>query len=102
MAEGGTIAVLVCYAPPAPQAPVMLALDLAPGATLAQAIEASGVAQQLQGVDPALCRTGIWGRLKGGDTVLRQYDRVELYRPLIADPMEARRRRASKKTAVKA
>ena len=102
MDECGTIAVQVCYAPPAPQAPVMLALDLSPGTTLAQAIEASGVARQMQGVDPALCRTGIWGKLKGGETVLRQRDRVELYRPLIADPMEARRRRASKKKAAKA
>jgi putative ubiquitin-RnfH superfamily antitoxin RatB of RatAB toxin-antitoxin module len=39
----------------------------------------------------------VYGKLKTLDTSLREHDRIEIYRPLIADPKEARRRRAGKK-----
>jgi len=47
-----------------------------------------------------LFAVGIYGKKKTRDTVLREHDRIELYRSLIADPKEARRRRASSKVGV--
>ncbi len=67
-------------------------LQLAPGATLAQALAASGVLQR-HGLDAATVRAGIWCRVQPPDTPLRDQDRVELYRPLTVDPKEARRLR---------
>jgi putative ubiquitin-RnfH superfamily antitoxin RatB of RatAB toxin-antitoxin module len=86
--------VQVCFAPPPPAAPVMIDLFVAPGTTLAQAITISGVAARIEGLDPVLCRTGIWGKLRPLETRVREHDRIEIYRPLIADPKEARRKRA--------
>jgi putative ubiquitin-RnfH superfamily antitoxin RatB of RatAB toxin-antitoxin module len=48
--------------------------------------------------DPAVHQVGIFGKKKPLDTVLREGDRVELYRPLLADPKETRRRRAGPRT----
>jgi putative ubiquitin-RnfH superfamily antitoxin RatB of RatAB toxin-antitoxin module len=66
-------------------------LQLPPGATVREAVERSGIFGGLQ-VDAA--QVGVWGRLVPLDRALRDGDRVELYRPLQVDPMEARRRRA--------
>ncbi len=67
-------------------------LDLAEGATLRDALNASGLllrhALLLEGL-----RAGVWCREKPLDTVLRDRDRVEIYRPLTVDPKEARRQR---------
>jgi uncharacterized protein len=68
-------------------------LELPPGATLQQALQASGLAQrhaELRADD--LC-VGVWGRKQPLDTALRDQDRVEVYRPLTVDPKEARRQR---------
>lgn len=64
------------------------------GSTVAQAIEASGIMQDVSGlvVDPA--RLGIFSRKVTLDHVVGEGDRVEIYRPLTLDPKEARRRRA--------
>lgn len=64
------------------------------GATVMQAIAASGITDRLPegSVDPA--RIGIFSRKVTMDHILREGDRIELYRPLLLDPMEARRRRA--------
>ncbi len=94
MIEQDEIDVVVCFAPPPPAAPLMLPVRVATGTTLDQAVAASGLAGVLRGGLPAGCRTGIWGKLKAGDTRLRQADQIELYRPLQADPKESRRRRA--------
>jgi hypothetical protein len=75
------------------------AVRLPAGSTLQAALLASGVFEahpQLQGADLAL---GIWGRRASPDALLRQGDRVEIYRPLIADPKSARRTRAAKRAA---
>lgn len=93
----GKITVQVCFAPLPPGAPAMIDLLVAPGTTLAQAIAMSGAADRMVGWDPASCRTGIWGKLRPADTVLRERDRIEIYRPLTADPKEARRKRAGVK-----
>ena len=88
------IAVQVCYAGLAAHS--LLALELAPGASVRQAIRASGVLDLHPEIDLAQCRVGVFGKLKELDAPLHARDRVEIYRPLQADPMEARRRRAEK------
>jgi putative ubiquitin-RnfH superfamily antitoxin RatB of RatAB toxin-antitoxin module len=63
------------------------------GTTIEQAITLSGLAGAIPDVDVAALETGIYAKKKPRDTVLREHDRIELYRPLIADPKHARRRR---------
>lgn len=77
-----------------PQRQERESMNLAPGSTVLDAIEASGLLQRLPEVK--LDRTGVWGRAVSLDTRLRDRDRVEIYRPLIADPKEIRRKRAAK------
>ncbi len=71
-------------------------LQIEPGATVADAVRVSGIAAQLgvSGIDPA--RIGVFGRVVSSTTLLRDGDRVEIYRALKIDPKEARRRRARK------
>ena len=72
-------------------------LELPEGATVMQALEASGLLQRHEGMlDPARHRVGIWSRLAALDQPLRDRDRVEIYRPLTVDPKEARRLRYRK------
>jgi len=94
MAEpAATITVQVCYARPGLQ--FLQTLQVASGATLEQAIRASGLLEQAEEIDLAHLRVGIYGKLKTLDTLLRAGDRVEIYRPLSADPKDARRRRVA-------
>lgn len=82
----------VVYAEAARQLVRRVALPV--GSTVMQAIEASGLAQEIPGlvVDPT--RLGIFSRKAAPEQVLGEGDRVEIYRPLTLDPKEARRRRA--------
>lgn len=98
MAEAA-LAVQVCYATASKQ--WLLALDVAPGTTLHQAIMASGILREAPEIDLSVWKVGIFGKLKPLDAILRQDDRVEIYRPLVADPMESRRRRAVKRDGSK-
>jgi putative ubiquitin-RnfH superfamily antitoxin RatB of RatAB toxin-antitoxin module len=68
-------------------------LTLPAGATVAEAVAASGLASAWPGVDIADDRLGVFGRRVTPRRVLRDGDRVEVYRPLAVDPKEARRRR---------
>jgi len=68
------------------------ALELAPGATLADALAAARVAERHPGL--ALDCVGIWGRVRDAATPLREGDRVEVYRALRADAKQMRRARA--------
>lgn len=86
------VRVQVCYA--LPDQSFLVALDLPAGSTLQQAVEASGMLQRWPGIDLDVAKFGIFGKLRPADTVLRDGDRVEVYRPLQADPKESRRRRA--------
>lgn len=90
-----TMRVQVCYAKP--DRVFLEDVDLPCGATLEQAIRASGVLEGAPDIDLAACKVGIFGKVKPLDTILRASDRVEIYRPLQADPKEARRRRVAKK-----
>lgn len=69
-------------------------LRVAQGTTLEQAIHASGLLEKRPEIDLAAQKVGIYGKAAKPDTVLRSGDRVEVYRPLIADPKEVRRQRA--------
>jgi putative ubiquitin-RnfH superfamily antitoxin RatB of RatAB toxin-antitoxin module len=95
MAEG--LQVYVCYATPARE--WLRPLKVAPGTTIAQAIEQSGLLDETTGIDLATQPVGIYGKKKTPDTVLRERDRVEIYRALLADPKDSRRKRAAKKEA---
>jgi uncharacterized protein len=69
-------------------------LELPAAATVGDALAASGVGERHPGVD--LSQVGIFGRRVTADTALSDGDRVEIYRPLMLDPKEARRRRAKR------
>lgn len=73
---------------------VLVALEVAKGTTLAEAISLSGLAEMFKGFEPDLSRVGVFGRKASPQQVLQAGDRVEIYRPLIADPKEVRRQRA--------
>lgn len=68
-------------------------LALREGATVTDALSESGLQARHPGVDLATLSIGIWGVLCQRDDLVRDHDRVELYRPLVVDPKEARRRR---------
>ena len=97
MAEQVKHSVAVCYA--LPDVSFLVQLDVDAGTTMAEAIAASGVLARFPEIDLARNKLGLFGKLKPADTVLRDGDRVEIYRPLQADPMESRRRRARHKAA---
>lgn len=91
------VEVQVCYA--LPESAFLRTVSLPAGSMLRHAVERSGLLQDYPAIDLAVNLVGIYGKKKTLDTVLRQHDRVEVYRPLQADPKEARRRRASGKPA---
>ncbi len=95
MAETVQLQVEICYAAPDLQVRKPVRVDA--GATVQQAIMQSGVMRECTAIDLTVCRVGIYGKLKTLETVLRDKDRIEIYRPLIADPMDTRRRRVAKK-----
>lgn len=95
MSQGDLIPVEVAYALPHQQA--VLKLDVPQGTQLGQAVERSGILRRFPEIDLAQCRVGIYGKLSSLDAVLRPGDRIEIYRPLQADPKEVRRQRAAQK-----
>lgn len=90
-AAAGSFAVEVVYAP-APHEVDRVVLLLAPGATVADALQLSGLLAR-HGLVPDDLAVGVWGRACALDLRLRERDRVEIYRPLQVDPKEARRQR---------
>jgi len=78
---------------------VMRPVRVAPGTTVEQAIVSSGLLAEIPEIDLAVNPVGIYGKKKTLDTILRPLDRIEIYRPLRADPKESRRRRAAHKSA---
>jgi len=82
----------VAYAKPDSQ--VIIEVSGAAHMTVHQAIEESGILQQFPEIDLTTNKVGIFGKLAQLDGELAAGDRVEIYRPLIADPKEARRQRA--------
>ena len=72
----------------------ILRLQVKSGTTVGEAINQSGILKQFPEINLGLKKVGIFGKLARTDKVLSNRDRVEIYRALIADPKEARRRRA--------
>ena len=70
-------------------------MSLPVGSSVLQAIEASGILQKYPDIDLAKNKFGVFAKLVKPDAVLRDRDRVEIYRPLIADPKEVRKQRAA-------
>lgn len=79
----------------------LVKLDLAEGSTLLQALEASGLLQKYPDIDVKKNKFGIYAKLAKADAVLRDRDRIEIYRPLIADPKEVRKQRAAEGKVMK-
>ncbi|MEM9100967.1 MAG: RnfH family protein [Pseudomonadota bacterium] len=88
------ILIEVAYALPDKQ--TLLALQVPEGTRVAEAIHLSGILDKHPEIDTQVNKVGIFSKLAKLDTELRDKDRVEIYRPLIADPKEARRKRAEK------
>ena len=89
--------ILVVYA--GPQDAQQIEVALTPGQTLFEAVRASGILLRCPEVDLARMATGVWGKLRPLDHVLAPGDRVEIYRPLSADPKASRSLRAKKRAA---
>ena len=95
MAPVKTLRVQVAYSA-GPRQLECVDLSLPVGSTLGQALQASGLAEHHGWTLDDSLVVGIWMKLKPLDTVLRDADRVEVYRPLKVDPKEARRQRYRK------
>jgi putative ubiquitin-RnfH superfamily antitoxin RatB of RatAB toxin-antitoxin module len=88
---GALMSVDVVYCP-APGKIDLVSLHLPAGATVADALHASGILVR-HGLDGASVRVGVWCKACNTAALLRDHDRVEVYRPLTVDPKEARRLR---------
>ncbi len=88
------LAIEVAYATPGQH--ILLALQLPSPATVAMAIEASKIVSRCPELAGSTLTVGIFGRVTALEQPLKTGDRVEIYRPLIHDPKEARRQRAAK------
>ncbi|MCG7871776.1 MAG: RnfH family protein [Candidatus Thiodiazotropha lotti] len=74
---------------------VLLIVESREPLTVEQAIEQSDILQRFPEIDLKVNKTGIFGKAAKLDAMLNEGDRVEIYRPLIADPKEARKKRAA-------
>ena len=97
--ENKDIMVEVAYALPKQQ--LIIPVNVAEGTTAEAAVLASGIMEKFPEIDLNANKLGIFGKLVKSDTVLRHLDRVEIYRPLIADPKEVRRQRAAEGKVMK-
>jgi len=91
-----TIDIEVACATPRLQAVVRLTVPR--GCTVGEAVERSGLLREFPELSADVIKMGVFGSLRKPEDLLEPGDRVELYRPLIADPKQARRQRAKAKT----
>lgn len=87
----------IAYAVPGRQ--VLQSHNVPDGATIREAIEASGILEQLPQVDLNKNKVGIWGKAKPLDTVLSTGDRVEIYFPITIDPKSVPKKKPAEKAA---
>lgn len=87
------INVEIVYALPDEQ--YLLGFSIQEGATLKEGILASGILERYPELELASMMAGLFGKKAKMDHVLREKDRIEIYRPLIADPKEVRKRKAA-------
>jgi hypothetical protein len=93
------IGVEVAYAREKEQA--ILAVEVGKGLTVRDAIERSEILKRFPEIDLMINKVGVFGKVVKLDQVLMPGDRVEIYRPLIADPKEARKKRAAEGKAMR-
>ena len=79
----------------------LICLEVEEGTTIKEAIEASGVLDTYDQIDLTRDKVGIFSKFATLDTILREKDRIEIYRPLIADPKKVRKERAAKGKAMR-
>lgn len=91
MALPALIDIEVAYARPEEQ--VTVALSVPVGTTVAEAVELAGFLRRFPEIDLRRNRLGVFGELTSPDRLVQEHDRVEIYRPLYADPRELRRQR---------
>ena len=75
-----------------------MSVEVAPGSTLRDAIGASGLVARHPEIDLERQKIGVYGKVKAADAPAAQGDRIEVYRALLVEPKEARRRRAARKS----
>jgi uncharacterized protein len=95
MVQNETITIELIYIEPASQN--SLRLDIVKGSNINQAIHLSGLLERFPEIDLEVNKVGIFSKIQKLDTILQSGDRIEIYRPLLVDPKEARRQRAKKK-----
>ena len=93
------ILIEVAYA--LPQKQIIIPIKVKAGVTAQEAIKASGIIKKFPEIDLNINQIGIFGKLTQLDHVMRERDRIEIYRPLIADPKEIRRQRAAEGKVMK-
>ncbi|MDD2720881.1 MAG: RnfH family protein [Gallionella sp.] len=93
------INVEVVYALPDQQ--TLLKVSAPAGATVAEVLDLSRIVEKHPELNLATSKLGIFGKLTKSDAVVRDRDRIEIYRPLLADPKEVRRRRAEEGKVMK-
>ena len=79
-----------------PTTATCLSLEVQPGCTAEQAVIQSGIIEKCPEIDANALTLGVWNRIVKANYELKDGDRIEIYRPLIADPKDARRKRAEK------
>ena len=94
MSEAKRIVVEVAYALPDKQA--IIELEVPEGTTAIEAARQSGITQKFEDIDLDNAKLGIYAKVISPSQVLHEGDRVEIYRPLIADPKEVRKARAAR------
>lgn len=94
-----TINVEVAYARSEEQ--IVKEIKAVQGITVEEAINQSGIMDEFPEINLSVNKVGVFGKAAKLDTALHPGDRVEIYRPLIADPKEARKKRAAKGKALK-
>ena len=94
MADNKNITVEILYIEPGSQN--SLTLKMPQGSSIHEAINRSGVLRQFPEIDLTVNKVGIFSKIFSLDTLFCEGDRIEIYRPLVTDPKEARRRRAIK------
>lgn len=97
--DNDMIHVEVAYALPSVQ--MLIPLEVADDATVEDAIRQSGLLAKFPEIDLATAKVGIWNKATELTATLREKDRVEIYRSLIADPKEVRRKRAEEGKVMK-
>lgn len=94
MSEAQKINVEVAYALPDKQS--IVKVEVAEGTSAIDTVNQSGITNQFEDIDLENARLGIFGKVIANTQVLKEGDRVEIYRPLIADPKEVRKARAAR------